>query len=317
MPRYWVISPQNASFPEVWDSVWQFDLENNIISIGWRELGDISGYNEDELKSAIENTYNIDNAGNKTLYFNMLWNFYHSIQIGDVIIARKGTKKIAAIGTVTKTAYYEQNKNIKASGAEHSHSNYLGVDWHIAPRNKVFDYAVFGMQTIYEIPDSRYRELVGETSEPISPENFEGVENQTEFILEKYLEDFIVTNFDSIFRGEIVLYQNPENGVVGQQYRTHQIGDIDILAQEPNTNSFVVIELKKGRESDKVVGQTLRYMGWVGENLCKNGQPVKGIIICRDADPRLIYALKAVSNITVRYYRIDFKLSDTPFKIVD
>ena len=39
-----------------------------------------------------------------------------------------------------------------------------------------------------------------------------------------------------------------------------EVGTIDILADEPDTNSLVVIELKKGRESDKVVGQTLRYI---------------------------------------------------------
>jgi RecB family endonuclease NucS len=30
---------------------------------------------------------------------------------------------------------------------------------------------------------------------------------------------------------------------------------------------FVVVETKKGKESDKVVGQIQRYMGWVKRNL--------------------------------------------------
>lgn len=71
---------------------------------------------------------------------------------------------------------------------------------------------------------------------------------------------------------------------------------------------FVVIELKKGRPSDEVVGQILRYMGWVKQNLCKSGQAVKGLIICRDPDPKLSYALQMTNNIDVRYYSVSFKL---------
>lgn len=137
------------------------------------------------------------------------------------------------------------------------------------------------------------------------------VEDKTEFVLEKYLEEFIVTKFATIFRGKLVIYRDPEENVIGQQYTT-DVGIIDILAYEPSTNSFVVIEQKKGRESDKVIGQTLRYMGWVSENLCKNGQMVKGIIICKNTDSRLSYALKMVNNVALKYYRIDFKLDDTP-----
>ena len=36
------------------------------------------------------------------------------------------------------------------------------------------------------------------------------------------------------------------------------VGTIDILAQETSSNAFVVAELKKGREFDKVAGQVLR-----------------------------------------------------------
>src|SRR5262245_49249981 len=104
-------------------------------------------------------------------------------------------------------------------------------------------------------------------------------ENPTEFELEKYLEEFMVSNFDSIFHGQLVLYKNPnEPQVTGQQYLT-DVGVIDILATEPATESLVVIELKKGRASDVVVGQILRDMGWVAEKLSNKGQTVKGMII--------------------------------------
>ena len=58
------------------------------------------------------------------------------------------------------------------------------------------------------------------------------------------LEDLIVANFDRIFRGKFRLFRDHE-GNIAQQYTTG-IGAIDILAEEPKTNSFVVIELTKG-----------------------------------------------------------------------
>ena len=136
------------------------------------------------------------------------------------------------------------------------------------------------------------------------------VENTTEFELEKYLEEFMVSNFARIFQGKLVLYKNPQDpDVTGQQYVTN-VGIIDILARETATNSFVVIELKRGRAADTTVGQVLRYMGWVSENLCEKDQAVKGMIVCKEPDPKLSYALKMIANVQVRYYHIDFTLSE-------
>lgn len=57
-----------------------------------------------------------------------------------------------------------------------------------------------------------------------------------------------------------------------------------------------------------VVGQILRYMGWVREHLCEQKQRVRGIIICRDRDESLDYALSMIENVEVRLYRVDFRL---------
>jgi hypothetical protein len=39
MTRYWVIAPFQSNKPELFDKTWQFDLANQVISIGWRRLG--------------------------------------------------------------------------------------------------------------------------------------------------------------------------------------------------------------------------------------------------------------------------------------
>jgi restriction system protein len=125
------------------------------------------------------------------------------------------------------------------------------------------------MHTLTEISDVDYRSLLeGSLGSPASPESPEAID-QNAFALEKYLEEFIVTNFATIFKGKLQIYEDA--GEKAQQYST-DIGPIDILAVDPGSGSFVVIELKKGRPSDQVVGQILRYMGWVKKNLCKGDQ---------------------------------------------
>lgn len=69
-----------------------------------------------------------------------------------------------------------------------------------------------------------------------------------------------------------------------------------------------MIELKKGRASDAVIGQTLRYMGYVKEMLAEEGQTVKGVIIALEDDQRIRRALVMVPDMTFYRYEVSFKL---------
>ena len=75
---------------------------------------------------------------------------------------------------------------------------------------------------------------------------------------------------------------------------------------------FVVVETKKGNESDKVVGQIQRYMGWVKRNLAKKGENVRGIIIVNEFDEWLDYAVSVNENIRLLYYEVKFAVRDVP-----
>ena len=119
--------------------------------------------------------------------------------------------------------------------------------------------------------------------------------------MENDLENFLVENLHLIDKG-LTLFQD-EQGKSGRQYIT-EIGNIDLLCKK--NNDFVVIELKKGRSSDKVVGQISRYIGWVKEKLA-NGNNVKGIIIVHDFDNKLKYAVLANPNIELKYYQISIE----------
>jgi RecB family endonuclease NucS len=99
-----------------------------------------------------------------------------------------------------------------------------------------------------------------------------------------------------------------ENGNTGQQYYTEEVGYIDLLAKNSKGN-FVVIELKKGRRDDEVIGQVLRYMGWVRKNLCKKNEEVHGLIVVGERDKKLNYALEEIGvKVSAMVYQVSFKL---------
>ena len=130
---------------------------------------------------------------------------------------------------------------------------------------------------------------------------------QASFMFERHLEDFLINNWERTkFANSYNIYE--EDGIrVGRQFRT-DTGPLDILALSKDGSEFLVLELKKGRASDEVVTQTLRYMGWVQENLCNSSQSVRGCIVALSGDARLENALKMIEKIEFLRYEIDFRL---------
>jgi len=80
------------------------------------------------------------------------------------------------------------------------------------------------------------------------------------------------------------------------------------LAISKDKKELLVVELKKGRASDAVVGQIQRYMGYVLEELAEEDQSVKGVIIALEEDLRLRRALQVTNNIEFYRYLVKFEL---------
>lgn len=135
----------------------------------------------------------------------------------------------------------------------------------------------------------------------------ETVEDAATFALEKHLEDFLVANRQSTELGKNYDIFQEEGELVGQQYPS-DTWPIDILAISKDKKELLVVELKKWRVSDVVVGQIQRYMWYVQEELAEKWQLVKGVIIWLDDDLRIRRALSVANNIEFYRYQVNFKL---------
>jgi predicted RNA-binding protein len=132
------------------------------------------------------------------------------------------------------------------------------------------------------------------------------LESQSEFALESHLEEFISQNWDYIDWGSnLDLYKTDEQD--GRQFPAGT-WSIDFLAVDKKSNDLVVVELKRGKTSDATVGQILRYINWVKENIAESSQKVRGVIIAKEVDVALRYAVKSLDNVDVKTYVVDFKL---------
>jgi RecB family endonuclease NucS len=134
-------------------------------------------------------------------------------------------------------------------------------------------------------------------------------------ILEKHLEEYIVQHFDELFPGWKI-YDEESPGLkiprgardkpAGVQYKAGRGQFIDILCIDPN-EELVVIELKRDRAPDHVVTQTDRYLTWVEQNLAEPGQRVRGLIIAKSPEERLVLALKKRPNIGLWTYNLQLQ----------
>ena len=154
---------------------------------------------------------------------------------------------------------------------------------------------------------SELEKLIGGQSAPALVATDPTVENASAFAMESHLEDFLVANWAQTELGREYDIYTEDGEQVGQQYQTDS-GPLDILAISRDRKRLLVVELKKGRASDAVVVQTLRYMGFVQEELAEDNQAVCGAIIALEDDSKLRQALKMVPNITFYRYQVSFKL---------
>ena len=158
--------------------------------------------------------------------------------------------------------------------------------------------------------------LISREEESITETVVDEMAEQT-FRLEQYLHEFIRDNWDSIdIFNDWSIYREPgdDEKIAGYKYPC-SAGEIDILARHRNGKDWMVIELKRNQTGDTTVGQILRYIGWVKKNLMAEGESIYGMIICREGDEKLQYAVSTLDNITIWNYSVKFSLAEQEFTV--
>ena len=234
----------------------------------------------------------------------MLYTVAKILQIGDIVITPDSLGDYT-VGEITGDYYYRLGEPLPHRRKVNWYPNKISR----SSFSKSLKNSSGSIGTVCDLTkySSEIEALIGNQSQPIvSPQLMSDENDPLFFALEKHLEDFLVKNWANTDLGkEYDIFSEGE--FAGQQYPS-DTGPIDILAISKDKSTILVIELKRGRASDVVVGQIQRYMGFVKEELALSSQTVKGVIIAFEDDIRVRRALSVTNNIEFFTYKLDFKL---------
>ena len=234
-----------------------------------------------------------------------LWTVAKGIQKGDIVLCPNGSGTYF-VGEVASDYFY-----VPGQPLPHRRSvNWLAQtilrdDMSDALKNSTGSIGTVSTITPHAV---EIEKLLGvQLNDPVLVASDPDVEDAAAFAMEKHLEDFLVRNWAQTELGKDYDIYAEDGEPVGQQYPT-DTGPMDLLAVKKDKSELLVVELKRGKASDVVVGQVLRYMGFVKEDLAESHQAVRGAIIALEDDLRIRRALAVTPSIQFFRYQISFKL---------
>ena len=305
MKKYYrlMLGKQHKYFNECYDNKYVgvgFDIEidlKNDLPDNWREFNKkyIPFYlkkNPDKSKVT---------AG---LACGAVWTVSKGMNIGDILLCPDGQRNYK-IGKISGDYFYDAT----IPSLLHRRSvEWLPVSINRDEMSQELKNSTGSIGTVSDI--SKYSSEIDKFIDEDSPIKISStdseIENPSMFALESHLEHFIIENWDqTILAKDYDIFQDGE--LTGKQFPT-DTGPIDILAISKDKKELLVIELKKGRASDSVVGQIQRYMGYIKDEFLEPNQKVKGIIIALENDTKVRRALSVTTDIDFYQYKINFDL---------
>lgn len=264
---------------------------------------DFRGFNTEFIPVFLANNPDRNKVG-AGLACGNLWTVAKGIQIGDIVLSPDGAGHYH-VGEMTGEYYYTPGEVLQHRRPVAWRPNLVNR----ADMSGPLKASTGSIGTVSNISGhvDEILQLIGQAPQaaPLVAAD-KSVEDPYAFALEEHLEEFLVKNWNQTELGKgYSIYQDGD--AVGQQFPT-DTGPIDILAVSKDQKRLLVVELKRGRASDVVVGQVLRYMGYVQDVLTSPGQSVEGIIVALDDDPKLKRALSVVPSVEFYRYEISFKL---------
>lgn len=234
----------------------------------------------------------------------MLWTVCKGIRIGDIVLCPDGTNNYY-VGEVLSEYHYHAGANLPHRRTVKWYPVVINRD--DMTQNLKNSAGSIGTTAYITQYAEEIEALIGNNKPPVLFSTDPLVEDASVFALEKHLEEFLVKNWKHTELGKAYNIYEIDGDIVGQQFPS-DTGPIDILAISKDGKTLLVVELKKGRVSDNVVGQIQRYMGYVKEELAESDQEVKGAIIALEDDIRIKRALSVTTNIEFFKYQVSFKL---------
>jgi restriction system protein len=233
-----------------------------------------------------------------------IWTVSWGIKSGDIVLCPDGAGHYH-IAEITGDYFYKADSVLPHRRPVHWLSQVIDRD----AMSQTLKNSTGSVGTVANI--SRYAEeiekLIGVGTAPVVIVTDETVEDPLAFAMEKHLEDFLVANWAQTELGKHYQVYEEDGVKVGQQYLS-DTGPIDVLAVSKDKKELLVVELKRGRASDVVVGQILRYMGYVQDVLAESNQSVRGAIIALEDDKRIRRALAMVPSVDFYRYQVNFRL---------
>jgi len=233
-----------------------------------------------------------------------LWTICKGIKIGDIILSPNGSGEYL-VGEVESEYFHKLEEILPHRRTVKWYPKTIErAEMSEGLRNSTGSIGTSSFITKHAV---EIEKLIGNSLPPTIVSTDATVEDPSVFALEKHLEDFLVLNWKQTELGKNYDIYEEDGEIVGQQYPS-DTGPIDILAISKDKKTLLVVELKKGRASDNVVGQIQRYMGFIQEERTEKGQTVKGVIIALEDDTRIRRALSVTNNIEFYKYEVSFKL---------
>ena len=104
--RYWLYSPGKQAVK------WEEFYNEGIMAIGWDELGDLKNYADRKsiLEALMDNYGGGEDQPNNVSAIDDFYNGENKINIGDIVIVKRGTKTLLGYGKIISDYYFDEER---------------------------------------------------------------------------------------------------------------------------------------------------------------------------------------------------------------
>ncbi|MEH7361244.1 restriction endonuclease [Priestia megaterium] len=227
----------------------QTALDNDIVTIGWNELGDISNYkNKEEFFTFFEKVYPNEKPKAIMNKANQVWRFKNEIESGDLVVLPLKQEPSIAVGEVMSD--YEFNENMGSDIIHTRRVKWITKDMPRTSLNQDLLYSLGAFMTVCRIQRND-----AETRIPAAVQSYLGKVSspspQAPTTIEESLDDkSVVADLETLGKDQI-------RSFINQQFAGHRLQDLVSAIFEVEGYATVVSPPGKGGGVDILAGKGL------------------------------------------------------------